>query len=144
MLNSICSVLLTPGSDVSATATNLILILKIPKKLKFLYVCEFYFKMHRNSRYRNTCYITDCSFLKMFFFMKFRFFSTNLNFYSKFCVPGPEFRPVCNIDSCRCHQAMTGGIVGGLARVYLPFTWGIPFIVFGYDLAANIQATTTF
>jgi hypothetical protein len=35
---------------------------------------------------------------------------------------------------------MTGGIVGGLARVYLPFTWGIPFIVFGYDLAANIQA----
>ncbi len=35
---------------------------------------------------------------------------------------------------------MTGGIVGGLARVYLPFTWGIPFVVFGYDLAANIQA----
>jgi hypothetical protein len=43
-----------------------------------------------------------------------------------------------------CQQAMTGGIVGGLARVYLPFTWGIPFIVFGYDLAANIQATMTF
>jgi hypothetical protein len=38
---------------------------------------------------------------------------------------------------------MTGGIVGGLARVYLPFTWGIPFVVFGYDLAANIQATMT-
>jgi hypothetical protein len=35
---------------------------------------------------------------------------------------------------------MTGGIVGGLARVYLPFSWGIPFVVFGYDLAANIQA----
>ncbi len=35
---------------------------------------------------------------------------------------------------------MTGGIVGGLARLYLPFTWGIPFVVFGYDLAANIQA----
>jgi hypothetical protein len=76
-------------------------------------------------------------------FKKFNLFSKKLFFPTE--NPGPEFRPVCNINTNRrwC-QAMTGGIVGGLARVYLPFTWGIPFVVFGYDLAANIQATMTF
>jgi hypothetical protein len=36
-------------------------------------------------------------------------------------------------------QAMTAGIVGGLSRVYVPFGWGLPFIVFGYDISQNIH-----
>jgi hypothetical protein len=72
------------------------------------------------------------------------FFNAFLKILRQILCSGAGISAVGNINTgCRC-QAMTGGIVGGLARVYLPFTWGIPFIVFGYDLAANIQATTTF
>jgi hypothetical protein len=40
-------------------------------------------------------------------------------------------------------QAMTAGIVGGLSRVYVPFGWGLPFIVFGYDISQNIHVKMT-
>ena len=50
---------------------------------------------------------------------------------------GREMRWVATL--CKLMQAMTGGIVGGLARVYLTFAWGIPFILFGYHIATNIQ-----
>lgn len=42
-----------------------------------------------------------------------------------------------------CFKAMTAGIVGGLSQVYISFGWGVPFIVFGYDILQNLQEMGT-
>jgi len=37
-----------------------------------------------------------------------------------------------------CFKAITGGIVGGRAIVYLPTAWGLPAIALGYNVFANL------
>jgi len=42
-----------------------------------------------------------------------------------------------------CFKAITSGLVGGRAVMYLPFCWGIPFIILGYDVFVNLKEMGT-
>jgi len=43
------------------------------------------------------------------------------------------------VEAHACFKAITGGIVGGRARVYLPTAWGLPAIALGFNVYQGLQ-----